>query len=102
MISTGQEAGHNLASLTAHGLSHEVPFKVSTGDEVSPGSLTGRDPLSSSLLKLLAGFTSFRVVRLRASVASWLLARTSPQLPAMWAFPTWQLASSKAERWGLC
>lgn len=74
----GQESGHSFARLTAQGLSHKVPFKVSAGDAVSPGSLNGRDPLSRSLLKLLPGFTSFWVVRLRASVPNWLLARTSP------------------------
>lgn len=37
----GQESGHSIARLTAQGLSHEAPFKVSARDEVSSGSLTG-------------------------------------------------------------
>lgn len=44
---------------------------------------------------LLAGFSSLRVVGLSSSCSFWLLAGGHPQSLAVWASPSWQLASPK-------
>lgn len=58
----------------------------------------GKDRFPSSLSNCFPGFSSWRVVRLRASTSCWLWTRGHPQFFAVWFLPPWRLASAKPAR----
>ena len=66
-------------------VSWETAIKVSARDAGLSEGLTGEGS-ASKLTPLLASFSAFWAVGLRASVPHWLSARSHPQFLAMWLF----------------